>query len=178
MLLLLCFMLNITDQTQTVLFEEKFCQNTSSTFLFLQWNWEVATPRSFLMFISIVFKLRKEPVFLSLTNRCILSNWKERALRKKRHQCRRAPQMLMTGKNEVHRADCLLKKQAALRDKILHKPLQTNNHSEKVGRRGKKYSCHLWFAGRIHRLTYFLQTKHLAQMHLNKTIKSFPHFQK
>lgn len=71
-----------------------------------------------------------------------------------------------------------LEKQAALRDKILHKPLQTNNHSEKVGGRGKKYSCCLWFAGRRHRLSYFLQTKHLAQMHLNKTIESFPHFQK
>lgn len=72
---------------------------------FLQWNWEVATPRSFLMFISIVFKLGKEPVFLSLTDRWLSSNWREPW---ETTPVSRVSPDANDWKNELHRADCLL----------------------------------------------------------------------
>lgn len=68
--------------------------------------------------------------------------------------------------------------QAALRDHIMNKPLQMNNHPEKLGgEMGKTYSFLQGFAERTHRLLYYLQTKNLAQIHLRKAIKSFPYFQ-
>lgn len=132
--------------------------------------------RSLLTFISIVLKSRKKPVFLSLTNRWVWSNWKEIATERRISV---EGLMLGTGKNEVHRADVSWKTRLLWGTTfwISHCKWITIPKNKGVGV-GKTYSFLQGFAERTHRLPYYLQTKNLAQIHLRKAIKSFPHFQK